>query len=360
MSTLEPLFQIPCYSLNKSEKTDALNQYLNTLTWHHYQYCEPYKKILDASGFKANPSTYYVNLPFIPTRLFKQHELYSVDKKSIHKTMTSSGTTGQAVSKIYLDKNTQRNQQKALVNIVSDLMGAKRLPMLIIDSEAILKDRYLYSARAAGIMGFSLFGKNATYALNANMTLNFSKVMSFLKKYEGERMLIFGFTYMIYQHLIKELIENNITWNLSNCILIHGGGWKKLANQSLSHTQFKKLINDHLGIQSIHDYYGMVEQTGSIYTECDYGHLHCSVFADIIIRDPYDFSPNPINKPGIIQTLSVLPHSYPGHSLITEDEGVILGEDDCPCGRLGKYFKVIGRLKSAEIRGCSDTYNVSD
>jgi hypothetical protein len=37
-------------------------------------------------------------------------------------------------------------------------------------------------------------------------------------------------------------------------------------------------------------------------------------------------------------------------------EGVLLGEDDCPCGRNGKYFKVIGRLKNAEIRGCSDTY----
>ena len=54
--------------------------------------------------------------------------------------------------------------------------------------------------------------------------------------------------------------------------------------------------------------------------------------------------------------VSVLPGSYPGHSLLTEDEGVILGEDDCPCGRKGKYFHILGRLKNAEIRGCSDTY----
>ena len=52
----------------------------------------------------------------------------------------------------------------------------------------------------------------------------------------------------------------------------------------------------------------------------------------------------------------MLPESYPGHSLLTEDEGVILGEDDCPCGRRGKYFKILGRLPQAEIRGCSDTY----
>ena len=42
--------------------------------------------------------------------------------------------------------------------------------------------------------------------------------------------------------------------------------------------------------------------------------------------------------------------------LLTEDEGVILGEDDCPCGRKGKYFHIHGRIKNAEIRGCSDTY----
>lgn len=63
-----------------------------------------------------------------------------------------------------------------------------------------------------------------------------------------------------------------------------------------------------------------------------------------------------IREKGIVQVLSILPHSYPGHSLLTEDEGIVLGDDGCLCGRLGKYFKISGRLKNAEIRGCSDTY----
>ncbi len=54
--------------------------------------------------------------------------------------------------------------------------------------------------------------------------------------------------------------------------------------------------------------------------------------------------------------MSVLPVSYPGHSLLTEDEGVLEGVDNCPCGRKGKYFKITGRLKHAVLRGCSDTY----
>ena len=90
--------------------------------------------------------------------------------------------------------------------------------------------------------------------------------------------------------------------------------------------------------------------------ECECGHLHAPVFSDILIRRANDFSLAPYGEKGIIEVVSVLPESYPGHVLLTEDEGMILGEDDCPCGRKGKYFKIMGRIKNAEIRGCSDTY----
>jgi hypothetical protein len=108
----------------------------------------------------------------------------------------------------------------------------------------------------------------------------------------------------------------------------------------------------------VSNYYGMVEQTGSIYMECEAGRLHASIYSDVVIRRHVDFSVAEIGEPGIIQIVSILPGSYPGHSLLTEDEGVLLGEDDCACGRLGKYFKIVGRLQHAEIRGCSDTYAV--
>ena len=84
--------------------------------------------------------------------------------------------------------------------------------------------------------------------------------------------------------------------------------------------------------------------------------MHASIFSDVIIRNPRDFSIAKTGEKGLIQVCSLLPESYPGHSLLTEDEGIVLGEDDCPCGRKGKYFKVLGRIKNAEIRGCSDTY----
>ena len=61
------------------------------------------------------------------------------------------------------------------------------------------------------------------------------------------------------------------------------------------------------------------------------------------------------NKKGMVQLISPLAFSYPGHNIITEDIGMIYGEDNCKCKRKGKYFHVFGRMEKSEIRGCSDT-----
>lgn len=353
---LSEILEIPPYSLDKLEKEKLLSPYLTELTRHHYFHCEPYRKMMDSVGYDSEKEYSYLELPFLPVRLFKMFDLLSVSKDEVVKTMTSSGTTGQAVSRIYLDRTTSANQTKTLTKIVSSFIGNKRIPMIIIDAESVVKDRNLFSARGAGILGFSMFGSKRMFALNDNMELNMEELKAFVDQYKEQRIFMFGFTFMVYQHFYKELAKANIKLDLSNAVLIHGGGWKKLINESVSSQIFRQKLQSVCGISSVHDYYGMVEQTGTIYMECEEGHLHAPVFSDIIVRRAHDFSIADIGEKGIIQVLSILAHSYPGHSLLTEDEGVLLGEDDCACGRKGKYFKIIGRLKNAEIRGCSDTY----
>ena len=147
-------------------------------------------------------------------------------------------------------------------------------------------------------------------------------------------------------------------YTFNKLIVLHSGGWKKLSDQAVSHDVFSRQLKDSLGSNTVvHNFYGMVEQTGSIYMACEYGHLHVPVYADIRIRDPQTFEILPKGEAGLIETRSLLARSYPGHALLTQDLGCIDGEDDCPCGRLGKYFSVIGRQTKAVIKGCSDTYN---
>ncbi len=353
---LDTFYELDPYELNREEKTALLTRELTEMTKFHGENCAYYGNMLRAMRYDENKVNSYYDLPFFPVRMFKQLDLISVDKKDIFKTMTSSGTTGQAVSKIYVDKETGAAQQKVLVKIMSHFVGKKRLPMLIIDSPKVVKDRNLFSARGAAILGLSMLARERVYALNEDMELDIETVKAFLEAHKGERVLMFGFTFMVWQHFYKELSKLDEKLDMSEAFLITGGGWKKLESEHVSRIEFKQRFTDLCGITQFLDHYGMVEQTGCIYAECEYGHLHASIYSDVITRRYQDFSPCEIGEKGIIQVVSVLPRSYPGHSILTEDEGIVLGEDDCPCGRKGKYIQITGRMKKAELRGCSDTY----
>lgn len=353
---INDFYELDTYGLGKDEKNKMLTKELVELTELHRKKCKPYAGILNAMRYKPEHVKTAADIPFFPVRLFKEMDLLSIDRSDVFKTMTSSGTTGQAVSKIYVDKETAMIQQKVMVRILSDYLGKHRIPMLIIDTPAVMKDRKQFTARGAAIIGLQVMARETTYALNEDMSLNINALDEFLEKNKGKKFLIFGFTFIVWQHLYEEVLKSGKKYNMSGGWLMTGGGWKKLINSSVSQEQFHEKMTETLGIVHFLDHYAMVEQTGCIYAECECHHLHASIYSDIFVRNPEDFSLCKIGEEGIIQTVSILPHSYPGHSLLTEDRGIILGEDDCPCGRKGKYIKILGRVQSAEFRGCSDTY----
>ena len=353
---IEDFYQLDPYSLDKQAKDRMLTKELMDLTRHHRDHCPEYKNFLEMLGYNESKVSTLADIPFFPVRMFKEFELMSIEPKDVFKRITSSGTTGQRVSKIFVDKETAMIQQKVMLKILSNFWGKGRLPMLVVDSPEIVKNRTRFTARGSAIMGLQFAARETVFVLNDDMTLNVEKLRMFTEKYQGKPYLIFGFTFLVWKHFYQELLHLNEHFDLSEAFLMTGGGWKKLESEAVSHEEFKKRLQEVCGILHFLDHYGMVEQTGAIYAECECGHLHASIYSDVIIRDHRDFSPLPIGKRGIIQVASALPRSYPGHALLTEDEGIVLGEDDCPCGRKGKYIQILGRIKSAELRGCSDTY----
>lgn len=345
------------FGINQQTKEVWYCEMLGKLTKEHKQRCEKYQYFLEAFNQKETYQT-IEDIPMLPVGLFKRQELKSIKEEEIFKVITSSGTSSQKVSKIFLDQKNAADQQRTLAKIMEEVIGKKRIPMLIMDSPDVLKDRKMFSARGAGILGFSILSSRRQFAFDQNMNLDIERMKSFLEKYKEGPVLIFGFTYMIWEYFYKALKKSRQQIDLSRGILIHGGGWKKMQNEAVSPARYKEGIRKVSGIQKIYDYYGMAEQTGCIYLECDCGHLHASTFSDILIRDMKDFSVCEVGKEGCIEIISPAATAYPGHAILTEDQGILLGVDDCPCGRKGKYFKVTGRMKHAEIRGCSDTYGV--
>ncbi len=354
--TYEDLLKTGPYELEAKQKREIFAELLSDLTDHHRNNCPPYEKACQLLGDQKGTVRSMEEIPMLPVSLLKKMDLRSIPEEEIFKTMTSSGTTGQRPSKIVLDQKTAEWQQRTLQRIVSDLIGEKRIPMLIIDSPDVLRDRNLFSARGAGILGFSIFGTKRKYALTREMELDLETIEAFCEENAQGPVLLFGFTYMIWQYFQKELKKRGKTLPLDQGILIHGGGWKKLQNEAVSPEEFAAGLREVCGIRRVCNYYGMAEQTGCISMECECGHLHVSSYSDILVRNGRDFSCCPNGEEGVIQVVTPMAHSYPGHSILTEDKGIILGEDDCPCGKKGKYFRITGRIAKAEVRGCSDTY----
>jgi phenylacetate-coenzyme A ligase PaaK-like adenylate-forming protein len=349
------LANLPIYQLTNRDKQKICAEHLLALTQEHRDNCLLYECLINAY-FPNQQITDINSIPPFAVRHFKDHLLSSVSDENVFRILQSSGTSGQT-SKIVLDADTAKLQSLILVKTLQHWLGKSRRPMLIIDTPTTLTQQGNMSARAAGIRGFSLFGRDHCYALSEDLSLNTQAVADFFSKYHQQPVLIFGFTYIVWQYFIEALKQKNITAKFSQASLFHGGGWKKLQAQAVSNSAFKEQIIQQLGKVNIHEYYGMVEQTGTIHIECEHGYLHTPIWADIITRRADDLSIAEYGEQGIIQVNSIIAHSYPGHALLTEDLGIIIGEDNCQCGRKGKYFQVHGRVPKAQIRGCSDTFS---
>lgn len=349
--SIQELLEVPQFSLKQNDKDRFLRQGLEELNAHHISKCSIFSKIVNT--LKMPMKSGALQYPeFLPVSMFKEFSLKSVPDDMVHKVLTSSGTSGQAVSKIYLDSETATLQGRALSTIMSHVLGRTRLPMLIIDHPGVIKNRAEFSARGAGILGMMTYGRAHIFALNDRLEPEFSIIEEFLEKYKGQPKLIFGFTYLIWSCLMENSQIKEL--DFSDSILVHSGGWKKLIEKAVSNEVFRQKMASELGVKEIFNFYGMVEQVGSVFLEASDGFLYPPNFADVIIRDPKTFEELPVGEVGVIQVVSLLPKSYPGHSLLTEDLGVVRYIDQGVDGRMGKAFSVIGRIPQAELRGCSD------
>ena len=258
------------------------------------------------------------------------------------------------LSKIYLDKHNVNNQIKVLSKLFTAFFGKQRLPMIVVGKKIKENKSTSLNAKNAAIRGFSIFAKNQFFLEKKNGEIDYKEFNQFLNKYGKSKFLIFGFTTDIYNFLVKKLEIDKLNEDLKNAYLLHGGGWKKMEEQKIDNKIFKKKLKDKLNIKNIFNYYGMVEQTGSIFIECKCGKLITSIFSEVLIRDEkLEVLQN--KKKGLVQLFSLLPSSYPGQSILTEDIGEIINEDGCvKCGLIGKSFIIHGRSKQAEIRGCSN------
>lgn len=328
----------------------------------HYDHNEMYRHFCERKHF--NPHEGFDALEQIPpvaVSVFKElgFKLGSVPKEELTLALQSSATSG-VPSTVVLDKTTSKRQAKAMVRVISYAIGGERKPFLVMDIDPRSADRRLLGARFAAVTGYLKFASKTGYFLKAKDGVSFFDVeamQSFVNALPEEQpVVVFGFTYILYQNVLKTIQQSNVKIQLpKGSKIIHIGGWKKLESEKVEKSVFNQQLADAFGIDPLDviDIYGFTEQMGLNYPDCPCGCKHTSSYVRVIVRDPVTREPLPAGKVGMMEFLTPIPHSYPGNVVLTDDMGVV-DDSPCPYGRAGQRFRIVGRMKKAEVRGCGD------
>ena len=82
------------FGRSQVERESALLTELTELTEHHRAHSVQYDRILASLGIeKGRRFDRLADLPWLPVRMFKTHDLKSIPDDEVFKVLTSSGTT---------------------------------------------------------------------------------------------------------------------------------------------------------------------------------------------------------------------------------------------------------------------------
>ena len=237
------------------------------------------------------------DLPYLPVAYLKGDVPFSlVEPSEVKRTLTSSSTTGQMPSRIVLDSPTARRMTKGVVSIAQDFIGSARRPYLVVDVPGAVTGGAALGARGAAIQGLQPFASEVTYCLkpgSEDLALDREKLLQFAEARRKSRVLVYGFTYILWKHFVKPLRDQNLCLDIPNVHILHSGGWKLLQEEAVEKKTFNEGVASVFGCATdrVIDFYGMVENVGVIYPDCPELNKHVPVFADIIARDPLTLRP---------------------------------------------------------------------
>jgi len=353
----EELLNTDPFEFSKENKSLFLESFKENALFH-YEHHEFTKKFWDKLGFhpsQIHKESDLMNVPGTMVHLYKEHEFYSVSKDKITLTLTSSGTSGQK-SQQFLSEESLSNVKKLALNVHKSLgmSSSKKYnylcftydPQIANDLGTAFTDELLTNFTDKNEVYYAIqFDKEKN-----DFILNEQGVLEVLKKFEkseyGTRIL--GFPALLFEIINKFNLKLDLgkdSW------LQTGGGWKGKADKEIPKKNFRKFIQEKLGIpeDNQRDLFGMVEH-GIPYVDCKKGNLHIPNYSRVYIRSPKNLEVLAHNQRGLIHFLCSYNFSYPASSLLTTDYGSI---STCDCEIGGDILILEGRAGVHKHKGCA-------
>lgn len=329
----------------------------------HYQASPIYRTLCQQAGFAPQDlqaADDLAKLPYILVDVFKRHHLTSLPDQDITITFTSSGTSGQK-SHIALDQASFDRQAMMRRRIIESQGLSSDIPVnyLVFSYDPSL---------AQGV------GAAHTHAIYATFAPAIEKVFAIRAGADGKPSFderdcvdvlcryaeqstpvrIGGFPAFAWRTL-QELERQGKRLRLApGSLVIHGGGWKSMADEAISPELYASKVQELLGIPHTHvrDFYGFVEH-GVPYITCSEGHFHVPVYGRVFIRDPLTLKLLPEGEVGLPQMLTPYNRAQPNISVLATDYAAL--HQNCPCGRPGWTLSLHGRAGVRKHQGCALT-----
>ena len=233
MNSFEKLLSNEPHQLDSLDKDLLFKAALVDNFKHHYDNCLPYQRLCNKRGWHLplNKDFNLEDFPYLPVEIFKNMHLSSTPSTNVIKTLQSSATSGQTPSTIFLDKETSKRQMQTLVWFLSHRLGKNRRPFIVmdVDPKDIKYGQNTISARAAAVRGFLTAASSYNYCMIQDgvgeLHIELEKLERSLEEAQksGDKAIIFGYTYVFYVYVAKQLQKNGIKFKLPNVTILHIG-----------------------------------------------------------------------------------------------------------------------------------------
>lgn len=287
--------------------------------------CAPYRAYIDLVGIDPQAVRRIEEIPFMPIRLFKSHEVYCGDKAP-EVVFTSSATTGMTPSRHPMASLAL--YERAFTEAFRRFYGepsAWSLYALLPNYLQRQGSSLIYMAdrliAACGSGGFYLD--------------EYEKLIADMEA-DAKPKILLGVSYALWD------LAEQYAPKLQHTIVMETGGMKG-HREELPKEAFHKILCEGFGVERIHSEYGMAELTSQAYSKGE-NRFFCPPWMQVLVRDVND--PCDVRQRAGRGGLNIidLANYYSCAFLQTEDVGRLHADGS---------FEIEGRIDHSEIRGCN-------
>jgi phenylacetate-coenzyme A ligase PaaK-like adenylate-forming protein len=293
-----------------------------------------YSQYLDTLGRELKTIRKTEQIPFLPISFFKDLTVIS-GKEHAQTVFTSSGTTGMATSRHYV--NDVSIYEESYLKGFSHFYGNPEEYCIL----ALLPSYLEREGSSLVYMADDLI-KKSNHPHSGFYLHNYKELIRKLEllKEKGQKTILLGVTYALLD-LVEQFpdLANN-AWN--ELIIMETGGMKGKRKEMIREELHEQLCKG-FSVKAIHSEYGMTELLSQAYSKGN-GIFNCPPWMKVLIRDTNDpFTFLPENKSGGINVID-LANINSCSFIATQDLGKRYADNS---------FEVLGRFDNSDIRGCN-------